>query len=51
MRYVLSCIRRAVEDFNMIREGDSIAVGVSGGKDSMVLLKAMHLYRYRNNFV
>ena len=46
MRYVLSCIRRAVEDFNMIREGDSIAVGVSGGKDSMVLLKAMHLYRY-----
>jgi len=46
MRYILSCIRRAVEDFDMIKEGDKIAVGVSGGKDSMVLLKAMHLYRY-----
>ena len=46
MRYILSCVRRAVEDFDMIKEGDKIAVGVSGGKDSMVLLKAMHLYRY-----
>ena len=46
MRYILSCVRRAVEDFAMIKEGDKIAVGVSGGKDSMVLLKAMHLYRY-----
>lgn len=46
MRYILGCIRRAVEDFDMIKEGDKIAVGVSGGKDSMVLLKAMHLYRY-----
>lgn len=46
MRYILGCIRRAVEDFSMIKDGDVIAVGVSGGKDSMVLLKAMHLYRH-----
>ena len=46
MRYVLGCVRRAIEDFDMIKEGDKIAVGVSGGKDSMVLLKAMHLYKY-----
>lgn len=46
MRYILGCIRRAVEDFRMIEEGDHVAVGVSGGKDSMVLLKAMHMFRY-----
>ncbi|MEX1377545.1 MAG: tRNA lysidine(34) synthetase TilS [Eubacteriales bacterium] len=46
MRYILGCVRRAIEDFKMIKEGDKIAVGVSGGKDSMVLLKAMHLYRH-----
>lgn len=34
-------IRRAVDDYNMIEEGDKIAVGVSGGKDSMLLLLAM----------
>ena len=31
-------IRRCVDDYNMITDGDRIAVGVSGGKDSMVLL-------------
>ena len=35
-------IRRAVDDYGMIREGDRIAVGVSGGKDSMLLLVALH---------
>lgn len=34
-------VRKAVEDYNMIEEGDRIAVGVSGGKDSMLLLAAM----------
>lgn len=40
-------IRRAVDDYNMIEEGDKIAVGVSGGKDSMLLLLALnHLKSY-----
>ncbi|HZJ58312.1 MAG TPA: ATP-binding protein [Clostridia bacterium] len=46
MRKILGCLKRAVEDFNMIEEGDRIAVGVSGGKDSLVLLKALRLYQY-----
>ena len=33
---------RAVEEFNLIRSGDKIAVGVSGGKDSLALLGALH---------
>ena len=41
MRKILSYLRRAVDDYNMINEGDRIAVGVSGGKDSMVLLNAL----------
>ena len=35
-------VRRAVDDYQMIAEGDRIAVGVSGGKDSMLLLCALH---------
>lgn len=34
-------MRRAVDDYGMIREGDRIAVGVSGGKDSLTLLVGM----------
>ncbi len=34
-------MRAAVDDYNMICDGDRIAVGVSGGKDSLVLLKLM----------
>lgn len=45
MKEVLGCIRRADKDFQMIREGDRIAVGVSGGKDSLLLLYALSLYR------
>ena len=40
-------VRRAVDDYDMIEAGDRIAVGVSGGKDSMVLLLALnHLRRF-----
>lgn len=38
---ILSRVRLAVEKYEMIEEGDRIAVGVSGGKDSLVLLMAL----------
>jgi tRNA 2-thiocytidine biosynthesis protein TtcA len=41
MNKIVSYIRRAVEDYDMISEGDRVAVGVSGGKDSLVLLCAL----------
>ena len=45
MKEVLGCLRRADEDFSMIAPGDHVAVGVSGGKDSLLLLYALALYR------
>lgn len=40
-------VRKAVDDYNMIEEGDRIAVGISGGKDSLILLLALnHLRKY-----
>ena len=40
-------VRRCVDDYGMIAPGDRVAVGVSGGKDSLVLLAALaHLRRY-----
>ena len=46
VKYILGCIRRADKKFGMIKEGDRVLVGVSGGKDSMMLLYALNLYRY-----
>ena len=42
---MLSYIRRACDDYNMIEEGDRIAVGVPGGKDSVMLLAALAAMR------
>lgn len=38
---MLSKLRRCVEDYDMLREGDVVAVGLSGGKDSLVMLAAL----------
>ena len=38
---LLSYTRRAITDYDMIRPGDRIAIGISGGKDSLTLLYAM----------
>lgn len=42
LQQVLSYVRKAVDDYQMIDEGDKIAVGISGGKDSLTLLYALH---------
>lgn len=38
---LLSYVRRAIDDYHMIEEGDKIAIGVSGGKDSLCLLLSL----------
>jgi len=45
LQQVLSRVRKAVDDYNMIEEGDCIAVGISGGKDSLTLLYALAAMR------
>ncbi len=42
---LLSLMRRAINDFDMIHSGDKIAVGVSGGKDSLALLQLLCAYQ------
>lgn len=42
LQKVFSYARKAIEDYNMIEKGDKIAIGISGGKDSLTLLYAMH---------
>ena len=45
LQKITGSIRRAVEDYNMIQEGDKIAVALSGGKDSITLLYGLHTLR------
>ena len=45
MKRLLSFVRRAVDDYDMIEENDVIAVGVSGGKDSLALLETLSAMR------
>lgn len=42
LQQLLSYTRRAVDDYHMIQEGDKIAIGISGGKDSLAMLYALH---------
>ena len=42
LQQVLSLTRKAIDDYHMIEPGDKIAVGISGGKDSLTLLYALH---------
>lgn len=49
MQKMLSYIRKAIDDYNMIDDGDKIAVGLSGGKDSITLLMGLKaLQRFYN---
>ena len=41
MQHILSLVRRCVEDYDMIDAGETVAVGVSGGKDSVLTLAAL----------
>lgn len=52
IQQLYSLTRKAIDDYNMINEGDRIAVGISGGKDSLTLLYALAGLRrfYPNKF-
>ena len=51
MKHILGHVRRAVDDYQMIEEGDKVAVALSGGKDSITLLHALKtLQRFYRHF-
>ncbi len=52
LQRLLSYVRKAVDDYHLIDDGDKIAVGISGGKDSLTLLYALNSLKrfYPNKF-
>ena len=47
---VMRRVERAIRDFNMFSPGDRVAVGISGGKDSLLLLQVMRALALRDDF-
>lgn len=45
MQRILGTMRKAIQEFDMLEDGDRIGVGVSGGKDSVVLLTGLAMLR------
>ena len=45
MRKIVSGMTKAIKKFNMIENGDKVAVGLSGGKDSLALLSALSAFQ------
>lgn len=45
MQNILSTLRKAIEEYDMIQDGDHVAVGLSGGKDSLVLLAGLAAFQ------
>ncbi len=50
MQKLMGLVRRCVEDYNMISPGETVAVGISGGKDSLVLLQLLAGLRQYSDF-
>ena len=47
---MVSAMHRAIKEYSMLEEGDKVAVGVSGGKDSLTLLLCLSQYRKQVKF-
>lgn len=47
---MVSAMHRAIKEYSMIQDGDKIAVGISGGKDSLMLLVCLAQYRKQVKF-
>ena len=45
MQRIMGLARKAITEYNMIQDGDRVAVGVSGGKDSVALTLALQRLR------
>ena len=45
MQKILGYMRKAIQEYNLISDGDKICVGISGGKDSLVMLSGLALLK------